>query len=232
MGNSAFSSCGEATRHLQDDIAEEVDDATKEASEAIKKEVMEAAKDVKEQATEIAEAIGEAVEFVADQVAELAEDVKEQAGELKEAAGHQVAELAEDVREEAGELKEAVGQVAEAAKGATEQVISTIDAAMDAAVAAVTGNMIVDFADEKGTERQVTFKTRSLGFELGMSGGSCCGAKGQAKVVATKVTRGGLSEVLGVRRGWRVKSVNGVDVTGLAQAKKLLADHALKLPVA
>jgi len=231
MGNSAFSSCGDATGHLQEDIAVEVDDATKQASAAIKKEVSEAAKDVKEQATQIAEATGEAVEFVADQVAELAEDVKEGAGELKEAAG-QVAGLAEDVKEEAGELKEAAGQVAEAAKGATEQVISTIDAAMDAAVAAVTGNMIVDFADEKGAERQVTFKTRSLGFELGMSGGSCCGAKGQAKVVATKVTRGGLSEVLGVRRGWRVKSVNGVDVTGLAQAKKLLADHALKLPVA
>jgi len=209
MGNSSFT-CGGAPGHLEEGVATEVDDVTKQATDAIKQEVIEAAEDFKEQVTQIAVAPAKAVESIAENVAELAEDVKEQAEEVKEEAG----------------------QVAEAAKGVTEQVISTIDAAMDAAVAAVTGTMIVDFADEKGTEQQVTFKTRKLGFELGMSGGSCCRAKGQAKVVAKKVTKGSQAEALGVKRGWRVKSANGLNVTGLQQGKKLLEDLALKLPEA
>jgi len=226
MGNSACSACTCGQAELEFTFGDE-----KHAAKLVAEGLAELAEAVEEQAEELQAAAG--------QVAKAADDVKEQATQIADASGgavelvaEEVAELAEAVEEHAEEVQAAAGQVAEAAKDATEKVISTIDATMDAAAAAVTGTMIVDFADEKGSEQQVTFKTRKLGFELGLSGGSFCRAKGQARVVAKQVTRGGQAEALGVKRGWRAKSVNGVDFTGLEQAKKLLADLALKFPEA
>merc|ERR1719469_283439 len=107
-----------------------------------------------------------------------------------------------------------------------------MDVAMDAAAAAVTGTMIVDFAGIKGAGQQVCFRTCMVGFELGLSGGGWCHAPCQAKVVVKKVEKGGQAEYLGVKRSCRLKSINGVEVTGLEQARKLLAEHVTKLPEA
>mmetsp|Transcript_40370 Transcript_40370/g.104480 ORF Transcript_40370/g.104480 Transcript_40370/m.104480 type:complete len:156 (-) Transcript_40370:147-614(-) len=105
-------------------------------------------------------------------------------------------------------------------------------ATMDAAVAAVTGVMIVEFVPDKGAVRKVSFKTNNVGFEIAMSGGGCCGPAAQARVAVKKVDKKGQAETLGVLKSWKVVSINGTPVTGLDQAQKLLADCAAKLPQA
>jgi len=181
-----------------------------EAAESTKERFAETADAVKDKATDAVEAVGDAIENVAERAAEAAGLVKDDA-EKVEGTANTVADFATD---------------------AAKVVVDAIDATMDAAIAAVTNTMIVDFAGEKGPEQQVTFKTRMVGLELGMSGGGCCAPKGSAKVVVKKLQKGGQADVLGVKLGWKIKSVNGVDVTGLQQAKKMLDEQSVKLPVA
>jgi len=103
---------------------------------------------------------------------------------------------------------------------------------MDAALAAVTGVMIVEFVAEKSEVKRVDFKTKKLGFEIAMSGGGCCGPAGLAKVAVKKVAKRGQAETLGVKSGWQLKSINGTEVTGLKPSQKLLEESLAKLPEA
>jgi len=86
--------------------------------------------------------------------------------------------------------------------------------------------------DKKGAVRQADFTTRKLGLELALGGGRFCGAKGQAGVVVKTLEKGGQAEVLGVQRSWKVTCINGTEVTGLQQARCILADSVAKLPEA
>merc|ERR1712127_800198 len=105
-------------------------------------------------------------------------------------------------------------------------------AIMDAAVAAVKGVVIVEFSVGKGAGRRLEFTSRDVGLELGVSGAGCCRSGGLAKVVVKKTKKGGQADRLGVQRSWVLEQVNGSEVTGLAQARQLLAEHCAKLPEA
>merc|ERR1712151_1350764 len=120
-----------------------------------------------------------------------------------------------------GLAEDAIDHAKEAAKDAAEAV----DSAMDAAVAALTGSMVVDFEDAKGACHQLRFQNQKLGFTKGLSGGGCCAPKTKAKVVVKKVEKGGQAAAQGLEVGWRVCSINGVQVTGHEQARKLLASE-------
>jgi len=235
MGN--MTSACEGTKQVVHDVEETFDAQVTSVTDAIKAELVGAA-----------EAAGQVVDQAADdledtfvaQVVAGSDAIKaearvpaEAAEEVVEVIAQTVAEAAEEVQETAGAAHEAAAEVVEASKGAAENALSTMDAAMDAAVAAVTGTMIVDFAaGNNEAEWQVCFKTRKVGFELGMSGGGCCMAKGQGKVIVKTMERAGQAEVLGVKRSCRLKSINGVEVTGLRQARQLLAEHVTMLPEA
>jgi len=181
---------------------------------------------------EVLEMAGAAVAQMATQAAEQAKvaavGIEEQAIEkLKEGSG-----IACTTIDAAAEQAKVVvvakeQQAAEKLKEGTEAVCATIDAA----AAAVTDAMVVEFVAEKGASRSAQFKTRETGMTLALAGGGCCGPTGVARVAVKKVEEGGQAKMLGVKRSWVVKSINGVEVTGLEHARKLLAEHAEKLPV-
>merc|ERR1712151_1133478 len=125
-----------------------------------------------------------------------------------------------------GLAEDAVDVAKEAAKDAAEAV----DSAMDAAVAALTGSMVVDFEDGKGACHQLCFQNQKLGFAIGLSGGGCCAPKTTAKVVVKKVDKAGQAAARGVEVGWKLCGINGMEVTGHEQARKLLASEVAKLP--
>jgi len=49
------------------------------------------------------------------------------------------------------------------------------------------------------------------------------------RVTVKMVDKKGQAELLGVKRGWRVKSINGTEVTALKPSQKLLEESVAKL---
>mmetsp|Transcript_66075 Transcript_66075/g.214939 ORF Transcript_66075/g.214939 Transcript_66075/m.214939 type:complete len:205 (-) Transcript_66075:376-990(-) len=194
------------------------DDPTK-IDEEVSADVVQQTKIVQERAADVADAAKKISEDVADKAAEAAQ---KKVADIAEATQEKAVEIAEAGQEAAAEVQEVVGV-------ATKQSTEAVCATMDAAVAAVTGTMIVEFVAEKGEVKKVDFKTKKVGFEVAMSGGGCCGPAGQAQGAVKKIDTKGQAETLGVKLGWRVKSISGTEVSGLKPAHKLLEESVAKL---
>ena len=157
--------------------------------------------------------------------------MKETVDRTQEAVGETlvaVAEAGTDLEHQIAQIEAAIDVAKEAVKDGAEAVCATIDAA--AAIAAASRIQIVRFEAEQGAVQTLHFATEATGLTLALSGGGCCGPKGPAKVVVKKLEKGGQAERLGVKRGWVVKSVSGMEVTGLQQGKQLLARVAAPTP--
>jgi len=177
-----------------------------EVAENIEHNSINAAKDAAESATRSAEKVQE-------MAAQVAKDIDEKG----------IVVVAHDA------TQSAEASAVDAAKVAAKDATEAANATMDAAVAAVTGVMIVEFVNEKGTIQKVDFKTKKIGITFGLGGGGCCGPTGPAKVVVKSVGKASQAETLGVKSKWSIKAVNGVLVTGVQQAEKLLREGADKL---
>mmetsp|Transcript_56698 Transcript_56698/g.183675 ORF Transcript_56698/g.183675 Transcript_56698/m.183675 type:complete len:200 (-) Transcript_56698:358-957(-) len=168
---------------------------------------------------------------IEDKAAEVADAAKDAAQKVQETA----AQVAKDIDEKGivvvahDATQSAEASAVDAAKVAAKDATEAANATMDAAVAAVTGVMIVEFVNEKGTIQKVDFKTKKIGITFGLGGGGCCGPTGPAKVVVKSVGKASQAETLGVKSKWSIKAVNGVLVTGFQQAEKLLREGADKL---
>mmetsp|Transcript_56692 Transcript_56692/g.183650 ORF Transcript_56692/g.183650 Transcript_56692/m.183650 type:complete len:200 (-) Transcript_56692:367-966(-) len=168
---------------------------------------------------------------IEDKAAEVADAAKDAAQKVQETA----AQVAKDIDEKGivvvahDATQSAEASAVDAAKVAAKDATEAANATMDAAVAAVTGVMIVEFVNEKGTIQKVDFKTKKIGITFGLGGGGCCGPTGPAKVVVKSVGKASQAETLGVKSKWSIKAVNGVLVTGVQQAEKLLREGADKL---
>mmetsp|Transcript_66059 Transcript_66059/g.214894 ORF Transcript_66059/g.214894 Transcript_66059/m.214894 type:complete len:174 (-) Transcript_66059:583-1104(-) len=154
----AVCSCAETKTFVEDDSAE-VEQQTAIA---------------REKAAHIADAAKEIAEGASEKGADVAEGAQTKVADVAEATQEKVTEVSEAAQETAAEAQEVV---VAAAKEGTEVACAT----MDAAVAAVTGTMIVEFVAEKGEVKKVHFKTKKVGFEMAMHGGGCCGPVGQAQ---------------------------------------------------
>jgi len=212
------STCSAEQKEQLEDKAEAAIDAVKEVTEDIKAKVGE----VIEEAKEIAEDVKEKVEEKVEHAKEVVADAQEAVASAAAGAQEKTEEVAETVQERAAE---AVAEVKEAAANATEAVADT----MTAARSAVTGTMIVEFDDGKGSTKTADFNNKALGFTFTRSGGGCCASAPKSKVVVSKVEKGKQADKLGVKRGWAIKAVNGTHVTGLEEATKLFDDGKSKL---
>jgi len=184
-----------------------------EVAENIEHNSINAAKDAAESATRSAEKVQE-------MAAQVAKDIDEKG----------IAQAAQEAAKAAADAAASAAAAAlDAAKVAAKEVAEAASTTMDAAVAAVTGVMIVEFVNEKGTIQKVDFKTKKIGITFGLGGGGCCGPTGPAKVVVKSVGKASQAETLGVKSKWSIKAVNGVLVTGFQQAEKLLREGADKL---
>lgn len=157
-----------------------------------------------------------------EQVAEHAEDAVEQAREV-------VQDALEKVEEKAEQAQESAAAVVESIKEGAADAAEAAEATMTAAVAAVTGVLIVEFADGKGNAKSVEFKSRDLDFTPAKGGAGCCRSAPKACVVVSRVEKNRQADKLGVKKGWSVKAINGTEVTGLEQARKLLEEGKAKL---
>lgn len=240
---------GDESKKIVDEVSTEIEqnaadttEATKEIAEAAQKKAAEVAVAVQDEVAAIAEGAKEISEGAAEKVAHIDQAAHKEGAEVAEAAEAKVALIVVAAEERVAEIAVVaeVAVVAEAkaaehqdgvviaAKEGTEAACAT----MDAAAAAVTGVVIVEFVAEKGALKKVDFKTNNVGFEIAMAGGGCCGPAGQAQVAVKKVDKKGQAETLGVKRGWSVKSINGTDVTSLKPSQKLLEGSVAKLPKA
>jgi len=217
----------------KEQFEEKVEDVKEKVGEAVE-QAKEIAEDVKEAVADAAADVQEKVQEIAEEVKEKVEETVEQAKEAVAGAAEAIADAAADPQEKAEEVAEtvqergaeALAEVKEAAANATEAVADT----MTAAVAAVTGTMIVEFDDGKGSTKTVDFKSKALGFILARSsGGGCCTSVPKPKVVVSKVDKDQQADKLGVKRGWGIKAIDGTNVAGLEEATKLLEDSRAKL---
>mmetsp|Transcript_1674 Transcript_1674/g.4943 ORF Transcript_1674/g.4943 Transcript_1674/m.4943 type:complete len:214 (-) Transcript_1674:158-799(-) len=178
-------------------------------------------------AAEVADAAKDAAEKVQETSAQVAKDSDEKGIVI---VAHDAAQSAQAAAKDATEAVEsAAASAVDAAKVAAKDATEAANATMDAAVAAVTGVMIVEFVNEKGTIQKVDFKTKKIGITFGLGGGGCCGPTGPAKVVVKSVGKASQAETLGVKSKWSIKAVNGVEVTGFSRAEKMLKEGAAKL---
>jgi len=176
-------------------------------------EFTQAAKDADEAATR-------AAENVQEMAAQAAKEIEEKG----------IAQAAQEALKAAADAAKAAGASAlEAARVAAKEAAEAVSKTVDAAVAAVTCVMVVEFVNEKGAVQKVDFKTKKLGFSFALGGSGCCGPVGPAKVVVTRVEKASLAEALGVQPKWSIKAVNGVHVTGFPSAEKMLKEGAAKL---
>jgi len=143
--------------------------------------------------------------------------------EVVENAQEVLQDAAENVAEKVQEAKEAVAEAVADAKEAVQEAVAE-------AVAPYTGSMIVEFDAGKGSIKTMEFKSQVLGFAPARGGGGCCASAPKASVVVGKVDKKQQADTLGVRKGWAIKSVNGTEVTGLEEAKRLLEVGRLSLP--
>mmetsp|Transcript_51796 Transcript_51796/g.148511 ORF Transcript_51796/g.148511 Transcript_51796/m.148511 type:complete len:217 (+) Transcript_51796:93-743(+) len=213
MGGSC--SC-ENTKKAVDELAEHIEE------KGVVAVLEDTSGDAAEAWTEAAHKAAHAAEHVAEKVAEVAKKVAHEAVEIADDAKEHIVEAAEAAQDKAVEVQHGAQQV-------VKESVEATCATMDAAVAAVTGVMIVEFVADKGAVRKVSFKTKNVGFEIAMSGGGCCGPAAQARVAVKNVDKKGQAEAVGVKCGWRVKSINGTEVTGLKPAQKLLEESVAKL---
>jgi len=97
-----------------------------------------------------------------------------------------------------------------------------------------SATMTIEFDKGKGSTKFVDFcKHRALGFTLARSnGGGCCTSVPKPKVVVSKVDKGQQAHRLGVKRGWEIKYIDDVHVTGLEEANKLLENIMAKYAAA
>jgi len=153
----------------------------------------------------------EEVAEVVEQVKAIAEDVKEAAVDAEEQAQERAAEAMEDAKE--------------GVEGAADAAADTMTAAM----AAAKGVMIVEFDAGKGSVKTVEFKSKALAFTPARGGAGCCASAPKASVVVSKVEKNQQADKLGVKKGWAVKAINGTEVTGLEEARKLLEEGAGKI---
>mmetsp|Transcript_81443 Transcript_81443/g.229356 ORF Transcript_81443/g.229356 Transcript_81443/m.229356 type:complete len:193 (+) Transcript_81443:63-641(+) len=180
---------------------------------------------------QVAEEVSETIEHHGSKAA----DVTQAAKDAAEAAQRAAAQVAKDIDEKGivvvahDATQSAEASAVDAAKVAAKDATEAANATMDAAVAAVTGVMIVEFVNEKGVIQKVDFKTKKVGITFGLGGGGCFGSTGPAKVVVKSVGKASQAETLGVKSKWSIKAVNGVLVTGVQQAEKLLMEGADKL---
>mmetsp|Transcript_66076 Transcript_66076/g.214942 ORF Transcript_66076/g.214942 Transcript_66076/m.214942 type:complete len:194 (-) Transcript_66076:376-957(-) len=170
---------------------------------------------------------GEQQTAIVQQMAALC--AKEFAADIAAAPRKTVADVAEATQEVAEAAPETAAEVQEIVVAAAKQGTEVVCSAIDVAVAAITGTMVVGFVTENGEVKKVDFKTKKVGFEMAMSGGGCCGPAGQAQVAVKKIDTKGQAETLGVKLGWRVKSISGTEVSGLKPAHKLLEESVAKL---
>jgi len=175
----------------------------------------------KEQVAEEVEKAVEQVKAVANEAQEMAADAKDQAKDVAQDAAETAKDFAQD----------AVEGIAEAAGNVQEKAGDLVDAvadAMTAAAAALKGVMYVEFDAGKGSIKTVEFKSKALGFTPALGGGGCCASSLTASVVG-KVDKNGQADKLGVKKGWAVKAINGTEVTGLEEARRLLQEGADKI---
>merc|ERR1719162_2916924 len=95
--------------------------------------------------------------------------------------------------------------------------------------------MIVEVESGKGsaaTTSTLSFNSQELGFAPGLARGACCVSAAEARVVVGKVDKNKQADKLGMKRGWVIKSVNGTEVTGLEEARKLLEEGRATLRAA
>lgn len=227
-------------------------------AEGMEEKVEQVAGDVEKTAKDTEQATAEAMKLEQDSVKLVAEgkklegDVQQEVAQVV-AGDKTVQDAVTDLKGEAGEVVATAGRVEEdavlaggdavqvvadaqnvvidATTAAAKQAVEVADRTVDAAMAAVTGMVIVDFVDGKGASQSVSFASRGLGFDVVMGGSGCC-SKAKARVVVKGLLKGGQAEKLGVKRSWALKHVNGTEVTGLAQARELLAEASIKLPEA
>jgi len=97
-----------------------------------------------------------------------------------------------------------------------------------------SATMTIEFDKGKGSTKFVDFcKHRALGFTLARSnGGGCCTSVPKPQVVVSKVDKGQQAHRLGVKRGWEIKYIDDVHVTGLEEANKLLENIMAKYAAA
>jgi len=153
-----------------------------------------------------------------EQVAEHVEKAVEQAQEIAEDVKEAVADAAEQAQETIEDVKEGMAEVAEAAAET-----------MTAAMALAKGVMIVEFDVGKGSIQTVEFKSKVLGLTPARGGAGCCASAPKASVVVSKVDKNCQADKLGVKKGWAVKAINGTEVTGLEEARRLLEEGAAKI---
>jgi len=219
----------DAVRAVAEDVEEKVGEAVEQAKETAedvkeKEGAAEAAADPQEKAQSIAEQVKEKVEETLEQVKEAVVGTTDAAADGSANPQEKAEGIVETVQER---VADAVAEVKEAAAGVAEAVADT----MTAATAAVTGTLIVEFDDGKGSTKTVDFKSKALGFTLARSsGGGCCTSVPKPpKVVVSKVAKNQQADKLGVKQGWTVRAINGTHVTSLEEATKVMEDSKAKL---
>eukprot|EP01084_Bolivina_argentea_P216708 368099_1 len=183
-----------------------------------------------EKALEATIAVEDAVASVVHQVSDTADKVESVVVADATATKETTETVAQTVATVMDAAKEAAENTADAVKDMAKDAGEVVNATMDAAAAAVSGTMVVRFVDEKGVSQRVDFKTQAFGFTTGLSGGGCCVRKTKAKVVVKKVEKGGQAAALGVKTGWTVFSIDGVEITGVDQSRQLVTSCCAKLP--
>mmetsp|Transcript_35969 Transcript_35969/g.116405 ORF Transcript_35969/g.116405 Transcript_35969/m.116405 type:complete len:200 (+) Transcript_35969:68-667(+) len=141
--------------------------------------------DVTQAAKDAAEAAQRAAEKVQEMAAQVAKDIDEKG----------IAQAAQEAAKAAADAAEAAAAAAvDAAKVAAKDAAEAARTTMDAAVAAVTGVMIVEYVNEKGAMQKVDFKTKKIGMSFALGSSGCCGPVGPAKVVVTSVDKASQAE--------------------------------------
>jgi len=197
----------------------------REVVEDVEEKVAAVAEQVKDGAETVAEAAGVDLEKVGEKVEEVKEAVQDGLEKATDAAGIDV----EAVKEKVEEVQERVAEVGESVKEGAADAAEAAAATMTAAVAAVTGVMIVEFADSKSNAKSVEFKSKDLDFIPAKGGAGCCTSAPKACVVVSKVEKNRQADKLGVKKGWGIKAVNGTEVTNLEQARQLLEEGRAKI---
>merc|ERR1712032_276181 len=147
--------------------------------------------------------------------------------DVKEGAANVVEEVKDGAADVVYGVKEGAANVVADVKEGVAEVVDTITAA----AAALMCVMIVEFDAGKGCIKSVKFESQALGFSIARAGGGCgCASAPKASVIVKEVIKCQRADKLGVKKGWAVKSVNGTEVVGFCEAKKLLEDARLKLP--
>jgi len=225
MGNT----CNTEQREQFEDRVEEAAEKAREVVEDVEEKVAAVAEQAKEAVQDAVETVAEAAGVDLEKVEEKVEEAKEAVQDGVEKAADAAGIDAEEVKEKVEGVQERAAEVVESAKEGAADVAEAAAATMTAAVAAVTGVMIVEFADSKSNAKSVEFKSKDLEFTPAKGGAGCCTSAPKACVVVSKVEKNRQADKLGVKKGWGIKAVNGTEVTSLEQARKLLEEGRARI---